>query len=83
LVLDAARALHRDGRARPALKLVERYLREYPLGALEEEALALVIEAKSALRDSSVTATARSYLGRFPEGRFRDLAVSALAGADR
>jgi hypothetical protein len=45
---------------------------------LAEEALALSIEAASALGASNAPELAAEYLARFPGGRFRDVAQRAV-----
>jgi hypothetical protein len=75
LVLSARVALRHDRDPRAALRLVEQYLRENPDGPVVEEALALSIEARTALGDRRAAATAaENYLSHFPTGRFVDLA---------
>jgi hypothetical protein len=59
--------------------LLDDYLQTHPKGQLSEDALALSIEAASAKHDPRATDYARRYLGRFPHGRYRDVAARALA----
>ena len=58
-----------------ALRLVDEYLSRFPDGALQQEALALGMDA-SETRDPTRAAlfTAR-YLKRFPSGRFKEFAA--------
>lgn len=78
LVHDAMRALRVNGDAPKARELLRQYLREFPRGALGEEALALSIEAN--LKDDPKRAAARAkrYLKAYPSGRFVSLAQRAL-----
>ncbi|HVZ71552.1 MAG TPA: hypothetical protein VHJ20_04180, partial [Polyangia bacterium] len=78
LVATALRALRREHDPARAGALVEDYLRQWPNGALTEEAMALAVEAAAARHDARAAAWADRYLRRFPNGRFRD-AVSASA----
>jgi hypothetical protein len=73
LVATALRALRVEHDARRAGQLVEEYLRAHPRGALVEEAMALSVEAAAARRDAVTPELAARYLGRFPNGRFRDV----------
>jgi len=76
-VHEAAMALRHDGDPGHALRLLE----AKPVnGPLAEEALALRIEASSARKDGQAPKLAAAYLARFPNGRYRDLAKSALSG---
>jgi hypothetical protein len=77
LVLDATRALHRDHDAKRALKLLVEYRRRFPRGDLQEESLALAIEAKSTRNDRGAAVLADEYLLRYPGGRFREEALRA------
>ncbi len=79
LVFDAMRALRREGHPERAAKLLDEYLRRYPSGSLAEEALALSIEASTALGDPKVKALADRYLAHYPAGRFRAAAERARA----
>jgi hypothetical protein len=80
-VLEAVRALRKRGDAAHAQVLLDQYLTTHPGGALTEDALALAIEAASARHDPRAADYARRYLARFPNGRFRAIAVRA-AGRD-
>ncbi len=79
LVFDAMRALRREGHPERAAKLLDDYLRRYPQGSLAEEALALAIEASTALRDPKAKNLADQYLARYPAGHFLRAAEGARA----
>jgi hypothetical protein len=79
LVFDAMRALRREGHPEQASKLLDEYLRRYPQGSLAEEALALAIEASTALGDPKAKNLADRYLALYPNGRFRSAAERARA----
>jgi outer membrane protein assembly factor BamD (BamD/ComL family) len=79
LVFDAMRALRREGHPEQAAKLLNDYLRRYPQGSLAEEALALSIEAFTALGDPKAKSLADRYLALYPAGRFRAAAERARA----
>jgi hypothetical protein len=79
LVLQATRALHTAHDPARALALLDDYLAHYPHGVLVEESLTLAIEAASARGDKAAAAYARTYLARFPTGRFMAAARGALA----
>jgi hypothetical protein len=74
---EAAKALRGDGDPERALRLLESS--EKAGGPLAEEALALRIEAASAGGDPRAKSLARSYLARYPSGRYRELARRTLA----
>jgi hypothetical protein len=76
-VHEAARALRGEGDAERALRILE--ASGEVRGPLAEEALALRIEAASARGDARAVTLARSYLARYPAGRYRELAERALA----
>jgi|GEM_PF-2617234 len=78
LMLDAVRALRRQGDAATASKLAREYLRKFPNGPLAEESLALEAEAAASLGASNAVALARQYFKRYPNGRFREK-LEALA----
>ncbi len=71
LVFDAMRALRREGRPEQAAKLAAEYLHRNPQGKLAEEALAIAMEASTALGDPRGKNFADQYLASYPTGRFR------------
>jgi hypothetical protein len=74
-VLDALVALRRDHDPVRAGALVDKYLADYPRGALREEALVLAIEAADARGDHLAGwRWARIYEAEYPRGRFRQFA---------
>jgi hypothetical protein len=77
LIMTAVRALRREHDASRAGSLLEEYLRRFPSGVLAEEALALAIEAASARGDTRAAVLARTYLHRYPQGRFLRAARAA------
>ena len=80
VLLDAMVALRRDHDFDRAGGLLERFLTDYPRGALREEAIALAIEAASGRNDRGTRDSwARIYLQSYPSGRFRDFAEGSLA----
>jgi TolA-binding protein len=82
LMVEAMKA-RRSGDTARASQLLKEYQRKYPEGALQEEALALSMEAAAARGDASATKLARQYLERYPNGRFRDQAQRVLRPAQR
>ena len=82
LMVEAMQA-RRSGDTARASKLLKEYQRKYPDGALQEEALALSMEAAAARGDASANKLARQYLERYPNGRFRDQAQRVLRPAQR
>lgn len=80
LVVRAVRALRRDRDPEAASRLLERYRSRNPSGVLAEEVLSLQIEAALAAKDGRAAALAREYLSRYPTGRYRARAQSALSG---
>jgi hypothetical protein len=79
LMVDAVRALRRDGDPARAQALAEEALRRFPRGAQVEEASALVFEAALAQGDEAgARRAAQRYLANFPRGRFVDRARRAL-----
>jgi len=80
-VVEAVRALRKEGDAARAQRLLDHYLTAHPRGAFAEDALALAIEAASARHDPSASGYAKQYLARFPSGRFRAVARRALESA--
>ena len=79
LLLEAMRALRRQGDPARARVLLTRYLQQHPTGALAEEALAMSIEAAVAAHDADAPALARRYLRSYPGGPFRAVATQALS----
>ncbi|MFZ5894046.1 MAG: hypothetical protein ACOY0T_23485 [Myxococcota bacterium] len=77
-VLEAIRALRKQGDAARAQVLLDQYLKTHPSGALSEQALVLSIEAALARHDPRASDYARRYLARFPNGRYRSLAQRVL-----
>jgi hypothetical protein len=82
LMVEAMQA-RRSGDTARASKLLKEYQRKYPEGALQEEALALSMEAAAARGDAGANKLARQYLERYPNGRFRDQAQRVLRPAQR
>jgi hypothetical protein len=78
-VLEAIRALRKQGDAARAQVLLDQYLKTHPGGALSEDALVLSIEAALARHDPRAADYAKRYLKSFPKGRFRSLAERVLA----
>jgi hypothetical protein len=75
LVMAALRSLRRENNPARAGTLAQSYLTRFPDGVLDEEALAIGIEAAVARHDAAgATALANQYLGRYPAGRFVGLA---------
>jgi hypothetical protein len=82
LMVQAVRALRRDGDPARAEALAEEALRRYPKGTQVEEAMALSMEAASAAGDqASARRAAARYLDRYPRGRFADRARRLVAGS--
>ncbi len=80
LMLEALRTRN-SGDAERVGKLAEEYQRKHPSGPLQEEALALALEAAAARRDPSAARLARDYLRRYPGGRFQAQAARVLRDA--
>jgi hypothetical protein len=78
LMVEAMRA-RRAGNFARARELASEYRLKYPNSALNEEALALSIEAAVALGEGDAYRLAALYLQRYPHGRFRGQAQRALA----
>jgi outer membrane protein assembly factor BamD (BamD/ComL family) len=73
--MAALRSLRREHNPSQAGALAQSYLTRFPEGVLNEEALAIGIEAAVTRHDAAVaTALANRYLGRYPAGRFVSLA---------
>lgn len=77
-MLDAIQALRDEHNPVRAEALLKQYLRTHPQGALSEEALALSIEAVSGRNAPKAAGYAERYLERFPNGKYRGLALRAL-----
>ncbi len=77
-VVSAIRALRNEHDPVRAKTLLNRYLQTHPEGALTEDALALSIEAAAASNDPKRSEFARMYLAKYPNGRYRTLALKAL-----
>jgi hypothetical protein len=72
LLIEAMEA-RREGSMTRAARLLAEYRDRYPNGALQEEALALSLEAAAVRGDSDAAYDfAQEYLRRFPGGRFRE-----------
>jgi len=78
-LVEAIQALRVERDPSRAQALLNYYLRTQPKGVLSEDALALSIEAASALRDPHAADYARRYLVKFPHGKYRALAGRAIA----
>ena len=82
LMVQAVRALRRDGDPGRAQALAEEALRRYPKGAQVEEAMVLAMEAASARGDrNGAHRAAVRYLERYPAGRFADRAQRVVSGS--
>ncbi len=82
LMIEAMQA-RRAGNLARAAELVAEYRRQYPSGALQEEALAVSMEAANASGDQRTAGElARQYLAQYPGGRFSGQArrISSPAG---
>ena len=80
LMVEAMRA-RRAGHFARVRELSSEYRLKYPSGGLNEEALALSIEAAAALGDAEASRLAALYLQRYPSGRFRAQAQRALGSS--
>ncbi|HMJ55459.1 MAG TPA: hypothetical protein VK540_25470 [Polyangiaceae bacterium] len=74
----AAMEARRSGDLNRAADLLSEYQRKYPDGPLQEEALALSIEAAVSRGSDAAPGLAAQYLARYPKGRFREQARRAL-----
>jgi hypothetical protein len=81
-MLEAMQARRAGDMARVA-RLLDDYRSKYPDGDLQEEALALSIEAAIARGDDNARRFAAQYLKRYPNGRFREQAERALKASPR
>jgi hypothetical protein len=81
MVQAAVEALRREGDPERASRLLDQYRKRNPGGVLGEEALALAVEAALARKDPQAADLARQYLARYPNGRFRAVALEALQRA--
>jgi hypothetical protein len=81
-VVDAIQALRRERDPSRAQTLLNRYLSTHPNGVLSEDALALSIEAASGRHDPRSLEYAQRYLSKFPNGKYRSLALRALGKKD-
>ena len=81
LVAQAIQALRNDHEPARARRLLDRYLKANPHGALAEEALTLSIEASNALGDPRAANLGCKYLATYPSGRHRALASRACEKA--
>jgi hypothetical protein len=80
LMVEAMRE-RRAGNLARARELSSEYRLKYPGGALQEEALALSIEAAAALGDDEARRLATLYLQRYPSGRFRAQAQRVMGSS--
>ncbi len=82
LVMAALRSLRREHNPSQAGALAQSYLTRFPDGVLNEEALAIGVEAAVARHDAAVATTlADRYLVRYPAGRFVSLARKTVSAA--
>lgn len=81
-MLEAIQARQAGDMAR-AERLLTRYRTEFPDGVLQEEALALSIEAMAVSNRPRAEELARLYLQRYPDGRFRERVARGLRPSSR
>lgn len=79
LVLEAMRALRKEHDPARATKKLAEYRAHHAGGALDEEALALAIEASGATNDGNTKKLAADYVARYPAGRYAKSAEAVLA----
>ncbi len=79
LVLEAMRALRKEHDPARATKKLAEYRAHHAGGALDEEALALAIEASGATNDGNTKKLAADYVARYPAGRYAKTAEAVLA----
>lgn len=77
-LLWEAMEARRSGDLEKMNRLADEYRSEQPTGALDEEALALSLEAAIAKGSPRAQPLAREYLDKYPQGRFATLAKKAL-----
>jgi hypothetical protein len=77
-LLWEAMEARRSGDLEKMNELAKEYRSEQPTGALDEEALALSLEAAVAKDSPRAQPLAREYLDKYPQGRFSTLAKKVL-----
>lgn len=80
LMVEAMQA-RRAGDTARAERLLAQYRGHFPGGALQEEALALSVEAAVLRHHPGAAQLARAYLAQFPHGRYRQWMEQTLASA--
>jgi outer membrane translocation and assembly module TamA len=83
LLMMQAMQARSSGDVARAARLLGEYRAKFPNGELQEEALALSIEAEAARGNPAATDLARTYLSKFPAGRFRARVERALRTTGR
>lgn len=78
LVQEAVAALRTSGDTEKASALLSEYRKHSSSGHLDEEALALSIEVALVKKSPDAARYARTYLTKYPKGKFRPLAERAL-----
>lgn len=78
LVQEAVAALRTSGDTEKASALLSEYRKHSSSGHLDEEALALSIEVALVRKSPDAARYARTYLAKYPKGKFRPLAERAL-----